>query len=200
MSSSRLFASIALLGVGVALWNGFVTQRKDDCVSVADAPPLGQAARPVATAPASPPLNPVRTISLAVEAPAATATPVSVAPIPSASFASPPVSLSVPAATAPLQGAPVAEPNALFSPAGSLVTERSQAVESIARPMPLRPLTEDASPASADPTAPSSVRSSSALARYRAKSQLAKRREKPAGQQPQNHRQAQSFEHPLGMR
>lgn len=199
MSSSRLFASIALLGVGVALWNGFVTQRKDDCVSVADAPPLGQAARPVATAPASPPLNPVRTISLAVEAPAATATPVSVAPIPSASFASPPVSLSVPA-TAPLQGAPVAEPNALFSPAGSLVTERSQAVESIARPMPMRPLTEDASPASADPTAPSSVRSSGALARYRAKSQLAKRREKPAGQQPQNHRQAQSFEHPLGMR
>jgi hypothetical protein len=185
MKTARLFASTAMLALGVFLWKGFVaTGDGEGCKSADIKSPATLTAPTTASATAQP-------VPAAVPLSSVAHTPAVAAVQPSAPLAS---------AT-----------RALYSPAGSVLKEAAQPAAPgsviVMKPMPRRSLARDADTSSspdetrATTTADSALAPGSAQARYRARA--ARRTQHPvqaAKAKPSQHRHAATFEHPLGVR
>lgn len=198
MKTSRLFASTAMLALGVFLWKGFVaTGDGEGCKSADIKSPATLTAPTTASATAQP-------VPAAVPLSSVAHTPAVAAVQPSAPLASATRAVGTPAAADSAS-------NALYSPAGSVLKEAAQPAAPgsviVMKPMPRRSLARDADTSSsldetrATTTADSALAPGSAQARYRARA--ARRTQHPvqaAKAKPSQHRHAATFEHPLGVR
>lgn len=198
MKTTRLFSSVAMLALGVLLWKSFVGSGDGDGCRTAGI--------------ATPPSATMTTIAAPIAVPAAIVpTASTTAPAAKAALTSSPAATRVTAAPPAPNAVADGANNALFSPAGSVLKEAAQPAAHgsviVMKPMPQQALGEDGDLSSSivdSRTAPpvGMQAPGSALARYKAR---AARRPgasatTAAKSKSTSHRQASTFEHPLGIR